>query len=165
MIAAASALLLLAAPSASPPYLTPDGWGPVRIGMSRAEVEAAMGTKLQGQPIEDEYSCIDLAPVGEDRGIYFMFEAYKLSRITIAEPSRISTPRGIGIGASADDVRRAYGRGLQAEAHLYLELPAEYLTYWVTPDRRGVRFETDDKRNVQLIHAGGTSIQYVEGCV
>ena len=158
-------VLLAIAPVDTPrPYLTPDGWGPVRIGMSRAEVEAVMGTPLEGEAINDEYSCIEMTPADSDLGVWFMFEEHKLSRISIAEPSKVRTPRGIGIGASATAVRRAYGGGLKAEPHFYAGLPSEYLTFWTIPGKRGVRFETDSKRRVQAIHAGGHSIQYVEGC-
>jgi hypothetical protein len=159
-------LFLLAAGPAVPTdsHLTPDGLGPVRIGMSRAQVESAIGMKLEGEPIEDEKSCVEMIPAGPDQGVWFMFEDYKLSRISIGEPSKVTTPRGIGSGASADEVRRAYPKGLKAEPHYYEDLPSEYLTYWTVPKKRGVRFETDSKRRVQTIHAGGPSIQYVEGC-
>ena len=158
-------VLLAIAPVDTPrPYLTPDGWGPVGIGMSRAEVEAVMGTPLEGEAINDEYSCIEMTPADSDLGVWFMFEEHKLSRITIAEPSKVRTPRGIGIRSSAGEVRRAYGSRLEAEPHHYEDLPSEYLTYWTKPGERGVRFETDSKRRVQAIHAGGDSIQYVEGC-
>ena len=164
MMLISALLLATAAPAASPPNITPDGWGPVRIGMSRAQVEKALGTKLEGEALDDEYSCIDMVPAGSDQGMWFMFEEFKLSRISVGDPSKVKTPRGIAIGSSADDVRRAYGSGLKAEPHYYEDLPSEYLTYWTKPGKRGVRFETDSKRRVQSIHAGGDSIQYVEGC-
>jgi hypothetical protein len=158
-------LAFLAAAAVQPQWrLAVDGLGPIRIGMTRKEVESALHTRLKGEPIEDEKSCIELVPVGRDQGLWLMFEDYKLTRISIAQPSRITTPRGIGIGATAERVRRAYGRGLKAEPHKYEGRPAEYLTYWTVPGKRGVRFETDGKRRVQSIHAGTDSIQYVEGC-
>ena len=154
-----TALLLLGASW----HLTPDGWGPVRIGMSRAQVERAIGAKLEGEPLEDEQSCIEMAPVGPDTGVWFMFEDFKLSRISVGDPSKVTTPRGIGVGASADQVRRVYPR-IKAEPHYYEDKPSEYLTFWTVPNKRGVRFETSSKRQVQAIHAGTASIQYVEGC-
>ena len=161
-----TALLLAALASASPPdwHLTVDGWGPVRIGMDRAEVERALKQKLQGEALDDEESCIEMKPVGPDRGVWFMFEEYKLSRISLTEPSGSTTPRGIGIGSSADQVRRAYPKGLKAERHYYEDAPSEYLTFWTVPGRRGVRFETNSRRLVQTIHAGTESIELVEGC-
>ena len=145
-------------------HLTPDGWGRVTIGMTRAQVERVLGTRLEGEPIEDEESCIELVPPGPDQGIVFMFQSYRLTRISIGKPSAITTPRGIGIGASARTVRKAYGAALKAEKNHYDDLPAEYLTYWTVPAKRGVRFETDQRRTVYTIHAGDSSIQYVEGC-
>ena len=158
-----AALLLLTA-AAGPPALTPDGWGPVRIGMSRAEVEKALEVELEGEPLEDEFSCIEMVAKGPDQGVWFMFEEYRLSRISIGSPSKVKTPRGIGIGTNADEVRRAYGRRREAEAHYYEDFPSEYLTYWTVPGKRGVRFETDSQRRVQTIHAGTDAIRYVEGC-
>lgn len=154
-------LLLLAA--AALPHLTPDGWGKVRIGMTQAEVARALGAKLEGEPIEDENLCVEkISPALAD--MWFMFEGGKLTRISVGDKSAVTTPRRIGIGASADQVRKAYPLGLEAEAHHYLDLPAEYLTYWTVPQRRGVRFETGADRRVETIHAGTDSIQFVEGC-
>ncbi len=165
-LAALSTILAASAPAAAPPSwpLTPDGWGPAKIGMSRAQVERVLHVRLEGEAIEDEKACIEMVPAGAEQGLWFMFEDYKLSRISIGQPSKVKTPRGIGIGASAANVRRAYGRGLKAEPHHYEGLPSEYLTYWTVPGKRGVRFETDAKRRVQTIHAGTSAIEYVEGC-
>ena len=93
-----------------------------------------------------------------------MFEDYKLSRISIGQPSKITTQRGIGIGATAAQVRKVYAPRLKAEKNYYDDLPAEYLTYWTVPGKRGIRFETSSNRRVQTIHAGTSSIELVEGC-
>ena len=160
----AALLAAAAAPALGTWPLTVDGWGPVRIGMSRAQVEKALHVTLEGEPLDDEANCIELVPKGPDRGLWFLFESYKLRRISIGAPSKVVTPRGIGIGAGADAVRRAYGRKLQAEPHHYQDLPSEYLTFWTVPGKRGVRFETNGKREVQTIHAGTDAIQLIEGC-
>lgn len=146
------------------PHLTVDGLGPARIGMSRQQVESALHIHLQGEPIQDEKTCVELVPAGRDQGLWFMFEDYKLTRISVGRPSRVTTPRGIGVGATAVQVRRAYARGLVVEPHHYEGSPALYLTYWTKPGKRGVEFETDRQRRVQAIHAGTSSIGYVEGC-
>ena len=154
--------LLLAAASW---VLTPDGWGPVRIGMTEAQVERALRVRLHGEPLEsgDENACVEMDSA-RFPDVVFMFEDKKLGRISLWEKSTITTSRGIGLGSSADQVRRAYGRGLIASPHYYESAPAEYLTYWVVKGKRGVRFETDGKRRVQAIHAGTSAIEYVEGC-
>ena len=132
--------------------------------MSRAQVERALHSKLEGEPLDDEESCIEMKPTGRDDGMWFMFEGFKLTRISITEPSKVATPRGVGIGSSAEEVRTAYRKGLKVEPHYYEDLPSEYLTFWTKPGERGVRFETNSKRQVQTIHAGTESIEYVEGC-
>jgi hypothetical protein len=144
-------------------HLTPDGWGPVKIGMSRDQVSHALHAKLSGEALDDPDSCIEMDAAGYP-DVYFMFEDKKLARVSLVEPSKVTTPRGIAVGASADAVRRAYGKALKAEPHYYEDLPSEYLTYWTVPKKRGVRFETNSKRQVQVIHAGTAAIQYVEGC-
>lgn len=167
LFVAAVALLLTAA--ASPPTydwkLTPAGWGPVRMGMTRAQVTKALDTELTGEAFDNEGSCIELyAPDNSLPGMYFMFLEGKLSRISAIAPSTLKTPRGMGIGSTADEVRTAYGEKLQAEEHHYEGAPAEYLTYWLKPNISGVRFETDGHRKVQTVHVGNDSIQLIEGC-
>lgn len=168
-LVAATALLLTAAASPSAPAydwkLTPAGWGPAKIGMTPAQVEKALKIKLEGEAFDNEGSCIELFPDSEAlKGSYFMFLDGKLSRISANGSSTVQTPRGIHVGTTADEVRAAYGEKLKAEPHHYLDLPAEYLTYWLTPEKSGVRFETDAQRKVETIHAGNDSIQLVEGC-
>ena len=167
MLAAALALILIAA-APVPSYnwkLTPTGWGPVRIGMNRAQVGKALNDELEGDAFDNEGICIELFPERDElKGIYFMFLDGKLSRISVIDPSKVVTPRGMGIGAAADEVRKAYGAELQAEEHHYLGAPAEYLTFWLKPGKTGVRFETDAGGKVGIIHAGNDSIQLVEGC-
>ena len=171
LIVAGASLLLIAAapvPAPTPTYdwkLTPTGWGPVRIGMNRDQAEKALAVQLEGEGFDNEGSCIELYSSNEKlAGLYFMFLDGKLSRISANGNSTIVTPRGIGVGASAENVREAYGEKLQAEPNHYLDLPAEYLTYWLKPEKSGVRFETDAQRKVETIHAGNSSIQYIEGC-
>ena len=145
------------------PHLTPGGWGKVRIGMTQAQVAKSLGAPLRGEPIEDEKICVEKVS-RRFPDMWFMFEEGKLTRISVGEKSRVTTPRGIGAGSTAAAVRKAYGSTLHAEWHKYLDRPAEYLTFWTVPKKRGVVFETDRRRRVQTIHAGTQSVQYVEGC-
>ena len=166
LVAGFALLLTAAAPEPSDSWkLTPAGWGLVRIGMNRAQVSKALNDQLEGDAFDNEGSCIELFPEREElKGIYFMFLDDKLSRISVTDPSKVITPRGIGVGATAEEVREAYGAGLQAEEHEYLGIPAEYLTYWLKPDKSGVRFETSTEGKVEIVHAGNDSIQLIEGC-
>lgn len=157
-------LLLSAAAGAERGHyvLTPNGLGPVRIGMTQKQVVDAIGGKLEGEAIESDDVCAEKESTALN-GVAFLFEDGKLTRISLAEGTDVTTPRGIGPGATASAVRRAYA-GIASEPNTYIEAPAEYLTFWTLRDKKGVRFEVNEKRQVYVIHAGGASIQYVEGC-
>lgn len=159
---------LLTATSPTPSYnwkLTPSGWGPVRIGMSRDQVSKALHVELKGDAFDNEGHCIDLYSDREElKGTFFMFIDGKLSRISVVESNRIATPKGIHVGATKEEVRKAYGSTLEVQPHYYLGEPAEYLTFWLKPKARGVRFETDAQQKVETIHAGDDSIELVESC-
>jgi hypothetical protein len=163
VISAAPAVL--AQPSRAIPAdarITPAGLGPVRIGMAEAEVTRILGVPLEGEELTE--GCRETVAAGLD-GVTFMFEQGRLTRISVYGSSRLTTPRGIGIGASEAQVRAAYGRGLVSETHEYLGEPAKYLTFWLRPEASGVQFVTDERRRVDTIHAGTASIRYIEGCL
>ena len=46
--------------AAALPFLTPDGLGAVKIGMTRAQVERALHVRLEGEAIQDANSCIEM---------------------------------------------------------------------------------------------------------
>ena len=156
--------------------LTAEGWGPLRVGMTLAEVEAAMGPDSNPNDVggPDPESCDQFRPERAPEGLLVMMVDGRLNRISISEPSTLVTDRGLGVGATAAQVKSTYGDALYAEPHHYIGLPAEYLTAWVggvpsdpyvqDPAARGVRYETNAEGVVEQIHVGGTAIQYVEGC-
>lgn len=157
--------------------LTPEGWGPLRIGMTRDEVTAAVGGKADPNAMggPEPELCEEYQPADTPEGLYVMIEQGSLVRITLAGDTEVRTPEGITVGDSADQVRAAYGDELRAMPHTYVEAPGEYLTAWTageitdngTSDEnaRGIRYEIGEDGMVQLIHAGGPAIQYVEGCL
>lgn len=154
--------------------LTPEGFGPLRIGMTLAEVTAALGS--DGEPGRagglDPQSCDQFRPARAPRGVLVMIEEGVLSRISLIDPSAVKTERGVGVGSTADAVKTAYKNAV-ATPHKYRDAPSQYLTDWTrkavrgdqtSPTDRGIVFEINEKRVVEAVHAGGPSIQYVEGC-
>ncbi|RED15715.1 hypothetical protein [Parasphingopyxis lamellibrachiae] len=157
--------------------LSAGGWGPLRIGMSRDEVVAAVGgpadPEAMGSP-EPEF-CDQFPPAQAPTGMFVMIESGVLTSISLSAGSTLQTSEGLSVGDSADAVRAAYGDRLDVLPHNYIGLPAEYLTVWSTGEitengtsdenARGIRYETNAEGVIELIHAGGPSIQYVEGCL
>lgn len=163
--------------SAEDNVLTAEGWGPLRIGMSREEVVAAVGEPADpdalGSP--DPEFCEQFPPAQAPTGLFVMIENGVLTSISLSAGSTIQTSEGLSVGDRADAVRAAYGDRLDALTHNYIGPPAEYLTVWSTGEitdngtsdsnARGIRYETNADGVIELIHAGGPSIQYVEGCL
>lgn len=202
--ATAAAVLLLAAcgqqanttktpetPAATTPEPTPvdmnaitsEGWGPLRIGMTRAEVVAALGADANPNAVggPDPEACDLFHPARAPEGLYVMIQRDVLTRISLQDNAALETDRGFGIGDQASALKNAYGTAAHIQPHHYLGLPAEYITVWTntggatldehgwvpentTPNARGIRYETNAEGAVTEIHAGGPSIQYVEGC-
>jgi hypothetical protein len=162
---------------AAEPVLTAEGFGPLRIGMTRAEVVAALGEDRNPDAVggPDPASCDEFYPARAPEGLLVMIEAGKLTRISLVRQAKVKTDRALTLGAPAAAVRAAYGPELRAELHKYQGAPAQYLTAWAkdpqkgegaqTPDTaRGILHEIGGQGTVQRISAGGPSIRYVEGC-
>jgi len=157
LLAAALASVAGAAPK-SPP-LTAEGWGPVRIGMREADAARRFGmvsTEVDGDCHHIEFpGRTDLTGIAR-KG--------RLASLLVGGASRLRTDRGLGIGSSEREVRRAYGPGLKVEPNAYEDAPAHYLIFWAQPNVRGVMFETNTKGAVTAIHAGDETIGWTDGC-
>lgn len=162
---------------AAAPVLNSEGYGELHIGMSRDEVTALYG-EFDGEGasgLPEPEMCDEYHPERAPAGLFVMLEENVVTRISIGDDSDIRTAEGNGVGDTADAVRTAYGERVDAMPHHYAGPPAEYLDIWDgdarpgpegdPPNLRGIRFETDEERNVTSIHAGGSSVQYVEGCL
>ncbi len=156
--------------------ITSQGWGPLKIGMTLDEVTAAAGADSNPDDVggpEPEF-CDQFRPADAPEGVLVMIEEGKLTRISLIELSTVKTDKGLGLGDTAAAVKAAYGANAIASPHKYQDAPAEYITVWDGGPRtepyvqdaaaRGLVYEIDGTGKVGAIHAGGPSIQYVEGC-
>ena len=160
-LAALTAATAQAAPAEKP--LTAEGWGRYRIGMSEAEL-SELGVKIPPVDEVNTLACRQMRAPGAD-GVLLMTENGRLTRLSIGRSSRLKPDRGIGVGSPADAVRKAYGAAIVATPHKYQDAPAAYLTYRSATGAHGVRYEVNQDRRVGMIHVGGPSIEYVEGCL
>lgn len=151
--------------------LTALGFGPLRVGMTRAEVEAALGPDANPEAVggPDPASCDMFRPERAPEGLLVMVENGVLTSVWLSRNTAVETDRALNIGDMAAEVKRVYGAAAEVEPHKYVEAPAEYITVWSTPDHqgpaaRGLKYEIGMDGRVQSIAGGGPSIQYVEGC-
>lgn len=151
--------------------LTPDGWGPLRIGMSRAEVVAAAGEDAAPAAVggPDPAQCDEFRPADAPAGMLVMIERGVLTRISVSRNRDIATPEGFRVGDAGAAVQAEYGDRARVEPHQYQAPPARYLTVWRDSAsgaaRRGLRYEIDAAGIVVHMRAGGPSIEHAEGCV
>lgn len=156
--------------------ITSEGWNTLRVGMTRSEVTAAVGA---GNPNAvggaDPQACDLFHPANAPEGLLVMIQQDVLTSIILRNNTALRTDRGFGVGSTAAEIKTAYGASALSEPHKYVE-GAEYITVWTTgaptastpyvqdQNARGVRYETNAQGVVTAVHAGGPSIQYVEGC-
>ncbi|QAY75701.1 hypothetical protein [Sphingosinicella sp. BN140058] len=159
-----------------PEALSATGWGPLRIGMTVRDITASVGAdsdpKAVGGP--DPEQCDQFHPVRTPSGLLVMVENGRLTRISLTGSAAVKTDRGIGIGEAKARIVDAYGEAARETPHKYEPAPAAYLTVWQSggagenyvddPKARGIVYELGGDNRVEAIHAGGPSIQYVEGC-
>jgi hypothetical protein len=144
--------------------LTPQGYGPFRVGMTWAQAQRAVPGLRYGERLDEQNTCHE-ASTSRMPGVYAMFENGRLVRVSLSSPSRVRTARGIHVGSTAAEVRAAYRGQYRDEPHTYVGPQGRYYTVWTVRNRAGLRFETDERQRVQTIHGGGSAIQYVEGCL
>jgi hypothetical protein len=156
--------------------VTADGWAGIVAGMRVEEAEAASGLKLRfpghyDDAFSDEpgrlQTCNIHGLVGApDNVSVFVQEGIVTSMSTwLDENDRgegFETDRGIGLGDTEEAVRRAYP-SLEEEPDIYSEPPDKKL-FFRRSDGKGIKFSIVGGK-VRGITAGGSSINYVEGCL
>jgi hypothetical protein len=157
--------------------ITSNGWNTLRVGMTRAEVTAAVGATATPGAVggADPQACDLFHPANAPQGMLVMIQQDVLTSIIVRNNTELKTDRNFGVGSTAAEIKAAYGVSAVSEPHKYVE-GAEYITVWTVggptasapfvqdPHARGVRYETNAQGVVTAVHAGGPSIQNVEGC-
>ena len=163
IITVAVMVIVFHAFAAPAPPLTAQGWGKLRIGMRERDAVRLFHLRVPRGPGPDSFDCRQ-DQMRNQEGLSVMAERGIVTRITIEAPSRRRTDRGLGIGATEEEVRRAYGSRLKIAMTPYEEEPAHEMIYWTAHATRGVRYDTNVAGAVEAIYVGSRSITLVEGC-
>lgn len=143
-----------------------NGIGSVRVGMTIAEASKAAGIRLRKNGYEPNASCFYVTPQGEPKGIGFMVETGRISRVDVWESKSITTLKGAKIGDTEARIKALYPGQIQVTPHKYVP-NGHYLTF-VPKDAEDknyrVVFETDGKRVTRFRAGQIPAVEYVEGC-
>lgn len=161
--------------AASSAVLTPFGYGSLKIGMTQAEVDAAFGPPPANAAEAAPTECRYYHPPRGPEGMLVMMENGVLTRLTATKGSTVKTEDGIGVGDDGEQLKVRYGATATVTPHKYQGAPSAYVTLWpgkpqlqgayvTDPTARGLVYEIGQDGKVAFIHAGGPSIQNVEGC-
>lgn len=139
-----------------------DGVGPVRIGMSLAQLNGALHETFRMPEAKEDQGCFYVNPTAH-RDVAFMIESGRLVRIEV-NARGVSAAEGIRVGDSKAHALQVYGPRVEVEAHAYTGPEGHYLTIRSKDGLYGIRFETE-KGKIKMFYAGySKAIQYIEGC-
>jgi hypothetical protein len=166
--------------------LSPNGLGPLRIGMTYRDAGHALGTEIrtwkQDPSGNGTFECDQPAFDGY-AGLSLLFESGRLNSIDVwkqlptndpalnkrmatwVDMSGVSMSNGLRIGSSEVDLQRIFGARRHVEVRPYYDEPAHQVSVWNQAARRGVVFDTNENGTVERISVGGRSIRYMEGCL
>ena len=156
--------------------VSPDGLGPIRVGMSEAEAVRLLGPDAAIDAPSEGSTC-HYAHWGASRpGIGYMLNEGRVARVDVdpavqappGQPVAASalprTADGIGVGATEAEVRRVYGSRLTAIPHKYVEGGSYFWLPVSDSTTQGLVLETDG-RVVTTMRAGRQpEVGWVEGC-
>lgn len=152
-----------------------DGVGPIKIGMSVKEAEAAVGDKMVVSSLFNEPSCSTYYLEASPRGLRFMTSDGIIVRIDVFGFKRpelgfvaFKTPEGVGLGTLEADVLAAYKDAkVVVKPHFYTYPDNHYIIVTMSdPAQQDLRilFETSNGK-ISTYRVGRLpEVEYVEGC-
>lgn len=143
--------------------LTSRGTDRVAVGITMTQLEKVLRVKLR-----TDMPCMVVGDVTTElAGLSYLVEDKHVTRVnvdyyeTAAAPVR--TEEGIGLGATEDQVKAAYGSRLRVEPNRY-DPTWHYLVVDDPDHMHAIIFETNGNK-VTSFHAGEyPSVAYTEGC-
>lgn len=153
------------APADAPLQLELRGLGPVLVGMTLAEAEAALGRPLVPLVPPPDEDCAMYAPESGFDGLAFLVARGVVARADVtAGPT--ATPDGLAIGQTETEAQRRYGGRLEVTPHDYV-LGGHYLT--LVPeapadDRFRLIAETDGTKVTSMRAGRLPEVEFTGGC-
>ena len=137
--------------------------GPIRVGMSVAQAEAAAGVKLT-RP--DNRECSYIRPQNSNYDFLMMVTNNRIARIDVRGKSRITTISGSRIGDTESKIKSLYPGQITVTPHKY-QPKGHYLIF--TPKDRNeanyrIVFETNGTRVTSFRGGKQPEVEWVEGC-
>lgn len=144
-----------------------DRVGPVRVGMSIAEAEAAVGGSfsLEGR-VDEEIACDYAAGDALPEGVALMVWGDTVVRVDVFDPG-VPTVRGVGVGDPEARVLATYAGSVGVEPHPYDGPEGHYLVVEpAAPEMRGMGMilETDGERVGSYRVGRMDAVRLIEGC-
>jgi hypothetical protein len=143
-------------------------YGPLKIGMSKEQVEKAIGWQLKEMYVDEDCKIYSL---GDDfLNVQLMFNlengsSFSLERIYIFAPG-ITTKSGVGKGSPGELVTKVYGDKILPVESIYDENDSNL--YFVPSDRRDKNYRLNFLRRNGVIESFSLgrlpSIRFIEGC-
>jgi hypothetical protein len=143
--------------------IRPDGVGPVKIGMSLFQLNAALHERFSLPGNKEDQGCFYVNPKSHPV-VAFMIEDGHLVRVDVNKPG-IKTVEGVQVGDTEAQAQNIYGSSLKLEPSKYTgDEGGHYLTVQTADKHYGTRFETEKGRITEFYAGTYAAIQYVEGC-
>jgi len=138
--------------------------GPLRIGMTVAEVGHALGTAFQ-PAYEMTDDCDMVSAPGGPPDISLMIVRDTLVRFDVTD-SLTPTTTGMRVGTTEADVLGIYGDGVRVEPHAYDDPDGHYLVVRpMTDSLYAIIFETDGRRVTSYRAGRWPEAGGIEGCL
>ena len=150
------------------PSLTYQGLGEIRIGMTKAELEALGfdGQAYEGQTEEDAYYCTYVENPEAYPGIDLMLNENRLVRIDVREGPWQSWS-GATLGMTKAQILDIYGDAMTVDFHPYGDQDLEswaYMKLTSSNGRYAAIFELQDGKIAMFRMGEEGAVGFIEGC-
>jgi hypothetical protein len=137
------------------------GIGPVRIGMTGAEVRRVLANGLKLTDYDGgDCTYLETEP---DIGISFMMRNRRVVRVDVSKEGW-RTISGAGIGTSEGEIRQLYAGRLTIEPHQYVSEGKYLIVREPTYKGYEMLFETDGKAVTEFRAGLAEAVRLAEGC-